>query len=211
MNEPYSKKEELANAITHGLGAFLSIAALVILIVYASQNGSAWQIISVTIYGITMLLMYLSSTILHSLPPGRWKNFFLMMDHTSIYLFIAGTYTPVSLLLIKGTVGWVLFGVVWGIALLGIVFKIVFLKKFMILSTLLYLLLGWFVVFAWDPLVSNMAYNGIVLLVVGGICYTVGSIFFIWRAFPYHHAVWHVFVILGSAFHFFSILFYVVA
>lgn len=211
MSEPYSKREELANAITHGLGVLFSIAALIILIVYASQNGSAWQIISVTIYGMTMLLMYLSSTILHSLPPGRWKNFFLMMDHTSIYLFIAGTYTPVSLLLIKGTIGWLLFGLVWGIALLGIVFKMIFLQKFMILSTLLYLLLGWFVVIAWDPLVSSMAYNGVVLLVLGGIFYSVGSIFFMFRIFPYHHAVWHIFVVIGSALHFFSILLYVVA
>lgn len=211
MSEPYSKREELANAITHGLGVLFSIAALIILIVYASQNGSAWQIISVTIYGVTMLLMYLSSTILHSLPPGRWKNFFLMMDHTSIYLFIAGTYTPVSLLLIKGTIGWLLFGLVWGIALLGIVFKMIFLQKFMILSTLLYLLLGWFVVIAWDPLVSSMAYNGVVLLVLGGIFYSVGSIFFMFRIFPYHHAVWHIFVVIGSALHFFSILLYVVA
>ncbi|TCT18056.1 hemolysin III [Melghiribacillus thermohalophilus] len=211
MSEPYSKREELANAITHGLGVLFSIAALIILIIYASQNGSAWQIISVTIYGVTMLLMYLSSTILHSLPPGRWKNFFLMMDHTSIYLFIAGTYTPVSLLLIKGTIGWLLFGLVWGIALLGIVFKMIFLQKFMILSTLLYLLLGWFVVIAWDPLVSSMAYNGVVLLVLGGIFYSVGSIFFMFRIFPYHHAVWHIFVVIGSALHFFSILLYVVA
>lgn len=133
------------------------------------------------------------------------------MDHTSIYLFIAGTYTPVSLLLIKGTIGWLLFGLVWGIALLGIVFKMIFLQKFMILSTLLYLLLGWFVVIAWDPLVSSMAYNGVVLLVLGGIFYSVGSIFFMFRIFPYHHAVWHIFVVIGSALHFFSILLYVVA
>ncbi|GEN45323.1 PAQR family membrane homeostasis protein TrhA [Alkalibacillus haloalkaliphilus] len=210
MPYDYSRKEEAANAITHGLGAALSIAGLVILIVFASLNGSPWQVVSVTIYGTTMLLMYLSSTILHSLKPGKAKDVFLFLDHSSIYLFIAGTYTPILLILLRGPVGWTVLGVVWGVAILGIVFKVFFVHRFMVVSTLLYIILGWFIVFVWRPLSAEMELTGLVYLIIGGVLYSVGSIFYMWRGFPYHHAVWHIFVIAGSAFHFFAILFYVV-
>lgn len=210
MTHEFTRKEEAVNAFTHGLGALLSIAGLVVLIVFASINGNAWHVVSVTIYGSTMLLMYLSSTIVHALKDGRAKDIFLFFDHSSIYLFIAGTYTPILLVLLRGPIGWTLFGVIWGVAVLGIIFKIFFVKRFMVVSTLIYILLGWFIVFVWDPLTAEMELRGLIYLVIGGIFYSVGSIFYMWRGFPYHHAVWHLFVIAGSAFHFFAILFYIV-
>lgn len=206
----YTKPEELAHVITHGVGALLSIAGLVLLIVYASLNGNPWQIVSVTIFGVTMLLMYLTSTIVHSLPEGRWKDRFQIFDHSSIYLFIAGTYTPLLLVHLRGEMGWTLFGTVWGIAIFGIVFKIFFVKKFLVLSTLFYMLMGWLIVLVWQPLTVFMSENGMLLLIAGGLFYSVGAIFYVWRSFPYHHAVWHLFVIAGSAFHFFSIFYYVI-
>jgi len=206
----FTKKEEIAHAITHGIGALLSIAALVLLIVFSSLNGDAMQVISGIVFGTTMLFMYLSSTIVHSLPEGKWKDVFQIFDHSSIYLFIAGSYTPFLLVPLRGDIGWTLFGVIWGIAIVGIIFKIFFVKKFLILSTLVYILMGWLIIFVWEPLTNLMHGNGITLLVIGGIFYTVGAIFYMWRSFPYHHAVWHLFVIAGSAFHFFAIFYYVI-
>jgi hemolysin III len=204
----YSKGEEIANAITHGLGVLLSIVALVLLIVYSSIYGTAWHIVSFTIFGITMLLMYLCSTLLHSLPHGKAKNVFEIFDHSAIYFFIAGTYTPFCFIVLDGWTRWTLFGIVWGIAVGGTVFKSFFVKKYMIVSTLLYIVMGWMIVFAWKPLVNFLEPNGMILLVVGGILYTVGAIFYVWRGFKFHHAIWHLFVMAGSVLHFFCILFY---
>ncbi|MFC4100154.1 PAQR family membrane homeostasis protein TrhA [Paenibacillus xanthanilyticus] len=204
----YSRREEVANAVTHGIGALLSVAALVLLIVYASLHGTAWHVVSFTIFGSTMLLLYTSSTLVHSFPEGRLKDFFEIMDHSSIYLFIAGTYTPILFGILRGPLGWTLFGLVWGIALVGVVFKSFFTKRFLFTSTLFYILMGWLIVFAWGPLTASLPAGGLNLLIAGGICYTVGTIFYVWRGFPYHHAVWHLFVLAGSALHFFSVLLY---
>ncbi|SET28793.1 hemolysin III [Oceanobacillus limi] len=205
----FTKKEEYAHAILHGIGALFSLIALVLLIIYATSNGNLWHIVSVAIFGITMLLMYLASTIVHSLPPGKWKDRFLIIDHVSIYLFIAGSYTPFLLVHLRGEIGWTLFFIVWGFAIAGIIFKIFFVKKLILLSTLLYILMGWLMLIAWDPLTSIMHERGVKLLVIGGVLYTSGTIFYIWRSFPFHHAVWHAFVLAGSAFHFFTVLYYV--
>ncbi|MCM3761913.1 hemolysin III family protein [Alkalihalobacillus oceani] len=205
----FSKEEELANAITHGIGVLLSIAALVLLIVFSSVHGTALHIISFTIYGVTMLMLYFSSTMLHSLPAGKLKNIFEIFDHASIYLFIAGSYTPLLFIVVQGTLGWTLFGIVWGLATAGIVFKIFFVKRFLFLSTLFYIGMGWLAIFAINPLIENMPFAGVVLLVTGGLCYTFGTIFYVWRGFRFHHAVWHTFVLAGSVLHFFMILFYV--
>lgn len=205
----YTKKEEIANAITHGIGALLSVAALVLLIIHSSQQGSAWYVVSFTIYGATMLLLYVSSTLVHSFPEGRIKNLFEIFDHASIYLFIAGTYTPFLFLVVQGAWGWSLFGIVWGMALLGVTFKAFYAKKFVFLSTLIYILMGWLIVLAWKPLIANYDANGIVWLVAGGLLYTVGTIFYVWRSFPFHHAVWHLFVLGGSFSHFMAIYLYV--
>lgn len=204
----YPRREEIANAITHGIGAALSVAALVLLIVFSSLKGTAWHVVSFTIYGTTMLLLYLNSTLVHSLKDGKAKDFFEFLDHSSIYLFIAGTYTPFMLVAIRGPLGWSLFGIVWGIALFGCVFKAFFVKKFLFMSTVFYLAMGWLIVIAWKPLTAAIDPQGIRLLVWGGLLYTVGTIFYVWRAFPYHHAIWHLFVLAGTVLHFFTILLY---
>jgi len=205
----YTKKEEVVNAITHGIGALLSITALVFLVMFAVQNGSTWHVVTFTIYGVTMILLYLSSTLVHSFPEGKLKDLFEIFDHSAIYLFIAGTYTPFTLIVINGALGWTLLGIVWGIAIFGIVFKSFFVKKFMYISTILYVVMGWLIVIGWKPLVETLPPAGITLLVAGGLLYTVGAIFYVWRGFIFHHAVWHLFVLAGSVTHFFAILFYV--
>ena len=205
----YTKKEEMVNAITHGIGVLLSITALVFLVMFAVQNGSTWHVVTFTIYGVTMLLLYLSSTLVHSFPEGKLKDLFEIFDHAAIYLFIAGTYTPFTLIVINGALGWTLLGIVWGIAIVGIVFKSFFVKKFMYISTVLYIAMGWLIVIGWNPLVNTLPTAGITLLVVGGLLYTIGAIFYVWRGFTFHHAVWHLFVLAGSVTHFFAILFYV--
>lgn len=205
----YTKREEIANAATHGIGAALSVAALVLLIVTASFTGSALYVVSFIVYGVTMLLLYLCSTLVHSFPEGKIKDIFEILDHSAIYLFIAGSYTPILFHVVEGTLGWVLFGIVWGIAVLGVVFKAFYTKKFLFTSTILYILMGWIIVFAWKPLTMNLEGAGLALLVIGGGCYTVGTVFYMWRGFPYHHAVWHLFVLAGTIFQFFAILLYV--
>ncbi|ASA22298.1 PAQR family membrane homeostasis protein TrhA [Paenibacillus donghaensis] len=204
----YSRKEEVANAITHGLGAVLSVAALVLLIVYASLNGTAWHVVSFTIYGTTMLLLYLNSTLVHSLREGKAKDFFEFLDHSSIYLFIAGTYTPFMLVAIRGTLGWTLFGIAWGVAVFGIFFKAFFVKKFLFMSTIFYIAMGWMIVIAWNPLAAVIPATGMMLLMAGGLLYTLGTVFYVWRGFPFHHAVWHMFVLGGTVIHFFVVLIY---
>ncbi len=204
-----SKKEEIANAVTHGIGVVFSLAALVLLIVFAAWKGTPLSIVSVTVYGITMLLLFLASTLYHSFQ-GKVKALFKIFDHSAIYLFIAGTYTPIVLNIIKGFTGWLMFGIVWGIALLGTIFKIFLVKKFKILSTLIYIMMGWLIIFAWQPLSTTFQTQGLILLVIGGITYTVGTIFYGWRKLPYNHAVWHVFVLAGSVLHFLAILLFAI-
>ncbi|WP_280769347.1 PAQR family membrane homeostasis protein TrhA [Salipaludibacillus daqingensis] len=205
----FTKREEIVNALTHGIGVILSIAALVLLIVFSSIHGAAIHVISFTIYGVTLLFMYTCSTLLHSFPIGKVKNIFEILDHSAIYLFIAGTYTPLMLIVVEGTRGWVLLSLVWTLAIGGIVFKAFFVKKFVGVSTLIYIVMGWMIVFALQPIAAKVETMGLVLLVLGGVLYTVGTIFYIWRTFYYHHAVWHLFVLAASAAHFFTIILYV--
>lgn len=204
--ENFTKKEEVANAILHGIGVALSIAALVVLIIFAKLYGDMWHVVSFSIYGSSLIILYLSSTLLHSFPEGTTKNVFEILDHASIYLLIAGTYTPFTLGALRGALGWTLFGVVWGIAILGIIFKVFWVKKFVIFSTVLYIVMGWLIVFAIPSLLEILTLRSIVFLVVGGVIYTVGSIFYVWRKIKYHHAIWHIFVLGGSILHFFAIL-----
>jgi len=202
----YSRREELVNAITHGLGAIFSLVALVLLVVFASLKGTAWHIVSYSVYGATMLLLYTSSTLVHAFPEGKVKDLFETFDHASIYLFIAGTYTPILLTLLRSPLGWALFGVVWGMAIGGVVFKAFYTKRFLFFSTFGYIAMGWLIVFMWKPLVTAAEPVSVQLLVAGGLCYTIGSVFYVWRAFPHHHAVWHLFVLAGSVTHFAAIL-----
>ena len=206
LTHTFSKREEIANSITHGIGALFSIAALVLLIVFASMQGDAWYIVSFAIYGATMVILYTASTLVHSFPPGKVKHIFEILDHSAIYFFIAGTYTPFLLIAIQGALGWTLLGIVWGLAIFGTVFKVFFVDRFLQLSTVLYIIIGWLIVFAWKPLIAAVPDYGVVFLVIGGIIYSVGAIFYVWRGFEYHHAVWHLFVLVGSVLHFLAVM-----
>ncbi|VBB05151.1 hly-iii [Lucifera butyrica] len=201
--------EELWNAITHGIGAVLALAGLVVLVVSASFYGNVWHIVSFSIYGATLLLLYLASTLYHSFQKEKVKYVFKIIDHSAIYLFIAGTYTPFTLVLLHGVWGWSIFATIWALAVAGIVFKIFFVKKFKILSTLCYVGMGWFVLIAVKPLIASLPTVGLYWLVLGGLFYTVGTVFYLWRRLPYHHTVWHLFVMAGSAAHFIVVLLYV--
>ncbi|MDR4435408.1 PAQR family membrane homeostasis protein TrhA [Bacillus tequilensis] len=206
----FTIKEEIANAITHGIGVLLSIPALVFLVIFATDYGSAWDIVSFTIFGISMLLLYLSSTLLHSITHKKTKDILEIIDHSAIYVLIAGTYTPFLLGPLKGTLGFTLLAIVWSLALGGIVFKIFFVKRFILLSTLVYLIMGWLMIIAVKPLYASLSGAGFSLLFLGGILYSVGTIFYIWKKVPFHHAIWHSFVLGGSAAMFFCVLFYCV-
>lgn len=204
----FSKGEEIANAVTHGIGAIFSIVGFVFLIVFASLEGTAWHVVSFTIFGASMVILYLSSTLVHAFPQGKAKDLFEIFDHSAIYIFIAGTYTPFTFIVIQGTLGWTMFGIVWGLAIGGIVFKSFFVKKYLFASTILYIAMGWMVVLGWNQIVESLHMHGVALLVVGGVSYTIGAIFYVWRGFKYHHAVWHLFVLIGTVSHYFCILLY---
>ncbi len=202
----YSTKEEIANAITHGIGTGLAIAAMVVLIVFAAIKGNVWHVVSFSVYGSTLVLLYFASTLYHSLTNLRAKGVFHKFDHISIYLLIAGTYTPFCLTALRGWIGWTVLGVVWSCAILGTVLKSISVGKRVMMSTILYVLMGWVILIAIKPLYNAMPYNGFLLLVAGGISYTLGTIFFIRDKVKYNHSVWHLFVLGGSVLHFFSVL-----
>jgi hemolysin III len=206
----YSVAEEIAHAITHGVGLLFSVAGLVVLVVFASLRGDVWHIVSCSIYGTTLVLLYTASTLYHAIPSPRAKGVFRILDHAAIYLLIAGTYTPFTLVNLRGPWGWTLFGVVWGLALFGVVLEGVAQQRVRILSVVLYLGLGWLVAIAVKPLLDSVAIGGLVLLLLGGLAYSVGVVVYGWRRLPYHHAIWHVFVMVGSVCHFFAVLFYVI-
>ncbi len=200
--------EEIANSLTHGAGLALSLAGFVVLIVVAVLYGSALTVASCAIYGASLIAVYASSTVYHSLVSPRWKRVFLRVDHCCIYLLIAGTYTPVVLLNLRGSWGWSLFGVVWGLALLGILFKLWFADRFPILSTLGYLAMGWLCLIAFKPMLASVPAGEMRWLVAGALFYTTGIVFFAWRRLPFSHAIWHLFVMSGSACHYVAVLGY---
>ncbi|MET0068234.1 MAG: hemolysin III family protein [Candidatus Thiodiazotropha sp.] len=206
----YSLGEEIAHAITHGVGILLSVAGLALLVTFAALYGNVWHVVSSSIYGATLILMYTASTLYHSIPMPRAKRVLQRLDHAAIFLLIAGTYTPYTLVNMRGEWGWLLFSLVWGIALLGVLFEFLRRDRFKWLSLSLYLGLGWLVVVAIKPLIDSVETGGLWLLLAGGICYSLGVIFYVWKRLAYHHAVWHLFVMAGSVLHFFSVLFYVV-
>ncbi|MCP5455195.1 MAG: hemolysin III family protein [Thermotogae bacterium] len=210
QEEFFTTGEEVANSIIHGFGMLFSLAALVLMIIFSALEGTAWHVVSTSIFGVTLLLLYTSSTLYHALTNRKAKNLFEIFDHSSIYLLIAGTYTPFTLVTLRGPLGWTIFGIVWGMAVLGILFKIFFVKRFVFLSTLIYIIMGWMIIIGINPLMQNIDPNGIFWLVTGGILYTLGTVFYIWRKFRYHHAVWHLFVLAGSFCHFWCVLFYVI-
>jgi hemolysin III len=199
--------EEITNAILHAIGVGLAIAALVILLVYANQFGDTWYTVSFSIYGASLIFLYTASTLYHSFPPGRVKSIFKIIDHSCIYLLIAGTYTPLTLTALRGPLGWTIFGVVWSIALIGIVFKAYFINRFLVLSTLLYLFMGWLILLAIKPLITGLSTTSLIFLLTGGALYTLGTIFYGLQKIKYNHAIWHVFVLAGSICHFFTVLY----
>lgn len=205
----YPAHEEVLHALTHGLGAALGVAALVVMIVAAAVEGTATRVVAVTVFGATLVLTYVASTLYHGVSHRRRaKRVLQVLDHCCIYLLIAGTYTPFTLLNLEGAWGWSLFGVVWGLAVLGIAMKATPLGRREKISLGFYLAMGWTVLVAIVPLVRTTELAGLALLVGGGVAYTVGAGFYAWRSLRYHHVVWHLFVLTGSALHVLAVLFY---
>ncbi len=202
--------EEIANSITHGVGAALAIGGLAVMVAFASLTGDPWQVVACSIFGASMVLLYTASTLYHSISQPRAKSVLRVLDHCAIFLLIAGTYTPFTLINLRGPWGWSLFGVVWGCALAGIVLRTVVGNRWRGLSVALYVIMGWVVLVAVKPLLGAVEPGGLILMLLGGIAYTAGIAFYGWRRLPYHHAIWHLFVLVGSALHFFAILYYVV-
>lgn len=197
--------EEIANSITHGIGAVLSIAALIILVIEAKRYGDIWHLVSYSIFGSSLILMYLSSTLYHSFSNPRIKSLFARFDHIAIFLLIAGTYTPVLLTSIRGVWGWTLFGIIWSIALIGVIIRSIFLHRFRKLMVVIYLLMGWMFVLAGEQIYMSLSSKSLTFLGLGGIAYSAGVLFYMWRKLPYSHGIWHLFVLAGSIFHFFAI------
>lgn len=205
----YDSKEEKLNIITHGLGFLLSIAALVILVVKASESGNATLITSLAIFGSSLIVLYAASTLYHyaKTPEIRYK--LNILDHSAIYVLIAGTYTPFCLVILKGWVGWTIFGVSWGLALLGIIFKVFYIGKYGKISTIAYVLMGWVIIIAIKPLIDNFPTPGLIWLLCGGLAYSIGAILYSVKKIRYNHAIFHVFVLIGSFCHFMAIFLYV--
>jgi len=202
----YTPAEEIANSITHGAGVLFSITALVILIVTASHHGDAWLMAGFVIFGNTLLLLYCASTLYHSIPAKTAKAWLKKLDHCAIYLLIAGTYTPFLLVHMRDALGWTLFGVIWGLAIVGIVLKLLFIQRMKGLSLAFYLFMGWLCLIPLPKLMHSVSGDSLSLLLIGGLLYTGGVVFYVWKKMPYHHAIWHLFVLGGSVTHFFSVL-----
>jgi hemolysin III len=212
INQPserlFTLSEEILHSVTHGIAAGLAIVGLTLLVVLAVINGNVYQIVSFSIFGSTLVLLYLASTFYHGIQNPRLKRKFKIFDHASIYLLIAGTYTPFLLIALRGTTGWTLLVVVWGIALAGVIYKILFIERFQVLSVVSYILLGWLCVFVFKEMLVSIPMGGIIWLVVGGLFYMVGVIFYALQKIPYMHVVWHFFVLGGSICHYIAVLLY---
>lgn len=206
VGESYAVGEEIVNSVTHGIGAALSVIGGIVLIIFAALYGDAWRIVSFSIYSVTLVILYLASTLYHSVRDLRLKRIFKILDHSCIYLLIAGTYTPFLLVSLRGPWGWTLLGVIWGLALVGIIFKIFSAQRFRRFVVLGYLLMGWLCVIAGRELLLRVPAEGLLWLALGGLLYTVGVLFYAWRKLPYGHAIWHLFVLGGSICHYLAVL-----
>ena len=205
---PPTRGEEIANSITHGIGAALGIAGLVAIVLVSALHGSAVQMVAGIVYGTSLVLMYTSSTIYHALANNRAKRVFKILDHSSIYLLNAGTYTPVTLIALRGPWGWTLFGVVWGLCVCGIVFKSLWIGRLKVASTVVYVLMGWCAVLAIRPLLAALPWAGFVWLIAGGLCYTAGVAFYV-NSRRFAHSIWHLFVLAGSVCQYWAVFRYV--
>ena len=201
--------EEKLNALTHGIGAALGIVALVLLIVFNTHK-TPWSLFSVIVYGISIIVLFTASTLYHSVTKEKHKHIFRIIDHISIYILIAGTYTPVCLITLDQSLGWPLFWTVWGIAIFGVFLKLFFTGRFEVFSTLLYLVMGWLIIFDFSYLSESLGSNGILFLFAGGLSYTIGILFYAIQKIPFNHVIWHLFVLAGAIFHFFMIFYFVI-
>jgi len=202
----YTRGEEIANSLTHGLGLGLSVAGLSVLVTFASLWGDSWRVTGCAIFGVSLVLLYGASTFYHALRAPRAKHWLRVLDHAAIFVLIAGTYTPFLLANLRGPWGWSLFGVVWALAVVGMILKLFLTGRFPLFSTLIYLLMGWLILVAFKPLVEAVPLGSLAMLVAGGLAYSAGTVFYLWHRLPYHHAIWHLFVLAGSACHFFAVL-----
>lgn len=203
----YSEAEESINRWSHGIGAALSLVGTIVLINQTAGKGDLYRLVSVCVYGAAMLIFYTLSTVYHCVKTPRFRHLFRILDHVSIYLMIAGSYTPFTLVTLRGRWGWILFGIVWGLGSIGALLKIFTTHRFPILGPILYLVLGWAVLIVIKPLSLALAPLGLKLLFSGGIAYSVGVLFYLWESLPFNHAIWHIFVLSGSTCHFLAILF----
>lgn len=203
---------ETLNSITHGIGILLSIAALVLLLVFASvtKHGDAWKIVSFSVYGAALILMFTASTLYHSARNKRIKAWFNLLDHASIYILIAGTYTPFTLVSLRGPWGWTIFGIIWGLAMAGVIFKLFFYReRWRLLSAVIYVLMGWIILIAIRPLIQGVPAGGLYWLLAGGLSYSLGVIFYLRKQNRFNHVIWHLFVLGGAISHFFAIFLHV--
>jgi hemolysin III len=205
----YTPLEEKTNIISHAIGLVLSIAALVLLVLRASLYGNAWHIVSASIFGFSLISLYAASTCYHSATDPKRRSRLRVIDHATIYVLIAGTYTPFTLVTLNGSIGWVIFGASWGMAIAGITLKLFFTGKYNVLSTLMYVFMGWIIVFAITPLINSLSTEGLFWLFAGGVAYTTGAIIYSIKKIKFNHAIFHLFVLLGSFCHFVSVYFYV--
>lgn len=205
----YEPFEEKINVYSHGLGIVLSIIAFVLLIIKSSHSHNTTQLVSYVVYGLSLIILYSASTIYHNSKKEVLRNRLNVFDHASIYVLIAGTYTPFTLITLEGKTGWIVFGVVWSIAIIGIILKLFFTGRFNILSTIMYVIMGWMMVFAINPLIENLPTEGLLWLLAGGISYTIGAVLYSIKAIKFNHAIFHVFVLIGSFCHFISIYLFV--
>ena len=208
-NTFYPTDEEIVNIWTHFIGFLIALVALVLLVLKAGQQEDLLRLISFIVFGVSMVILYLASTLYHSSKTAKLRYRLNIFDHAAIYVLIAGTYTPFTLITLKGTVGWTVFGITWSIAIIGIVYKLFFIGKQDKISTILYVLMGWIIIFAIKPLYENLSSSGLFWLALGGVLYTVGAFFYSSQKMKYNHAIFHVFVLLGSFSHFISVYFYV--
>jgi hemolysin III len=209
QNERKLLIEEIANSFTHGIGLVLSLAGLAVLIFLAWNKGDKLHIIGCSIYGATLVMVYAASTLYHGVRNPRIKHIFRLFDHTAIYLVIAGTYTPFTLINLRGFWGWTLLALVWSLSLFGIAFKIAFVNRYKAVSMALYLIIGWLAVIAAKPIISSIPLGCLILIASGGAAYMTGLVFYAWERLPFSHAIWHVFVIVGSICHYCAVVFYV--